>query len=107
MYRVTFEQPGTAKGPIKHISFGLQQDLEHALGMAEAIFKTLVFFAELNTPSRIFESRRHVVPTGVVVAILLTNSNPYRNNSASLYGTIRCEEIDERETVSVERSETD
>lgn len=93
MYKVTFETPAGAKGPVRRTHIGIEPDIHFAVNLAEAIFEVLKNFAALNTPNRVFESRKRVIPTGFVLEIFLANTNPYRSGSGSLYGYIRCEEL--------------
>lgn len=93
MYKLTFETPAGARGPVKQVPISYEGDANFASAMADSIFEVLKNFAALNTPNRVFESRKRPTPTGFVLEIFLTNTNPYRSGSGSLYGYIRCEEM--------------
>lgn len=106
MYKVTFETPAGLRGPVKKVPLSYEGDIHFASAMAESIFEVLKNFAALNTPNRIFEYRKRPIPTGFVLEIYLTNTNPYKRDSGSLYGYIRCEELsgdERRENTSLDR----
>jgi hypothetical protein len=92
LYRVFFETPAGARGPVKRTHMSYEENAVMAAHMAEAIFEVIKNFAALNTPNRVFQSRKRVIPAGFVLEIFLVGTSAYKPNSGSLYGYIRCEE---------------
>lgn len=90
MYKVTYEIPAGAKGPVKVIPISYEGDIHFASAMCDAIFEVLKSFADLD--NKTLESRKRVIPDGFVLEIY-SPRNTYRDKSGSLYGRIKCEEI--------------